>query len=218
MSQAPSTFGTMITSSLSPISLTSRHEVVEHPRAVEAVHAGPELAGAEVGVAAIFTSPSRARSCCRRRRRLRGCRAARRSFWAMSGTFAAILGLLGSKKWIIREGRKGISRRGWGHRGPGAGRKSLALRMGCLLLVELDDFASLPFGAASRHRSQSTHSSRFSSTIRRLPSSFWAKIETGQTSVSFLASSRRSDATAASTFTSMKIPGMSGFSPPFASG
>ena len=37
-----------------------RREVVEHPRAVEAVHAGPELAVAEVGLGPIFTRPSRA--------------------------------------------------------------------------------------------------------------------------------------------------------------
>jgi hypothetical protein len=32
----------------------------------------------------------------------------------MSGTFAAIFGFDGSKKWIIRDGRKGISRAGCG--------------------------------------------------------------------------------------------------------
>ena len=46
----------------------------------------------------------------------------------MSGIFAAIFGLLGSKKWIARLGRAGISRqRGRGADGEGR-KKSLALR------------------------------------------------------------------------------------------
>ena len=52
MSQAPSTFGTMITSSLSPISVTSCGQVVEHPRALERVDAGPQLRVAEVDLLA----------------------------------------------------------------------------------------------------------------------------------------------------------------------
>ena len=49
---APSTFGTMITSSLSPISLTSLRQVVEHPRGLERVDARPQLRVAEVDLAA----------------------------------------------------------------------------------------------------------------------------------------------------------------------
>src|SRR3990172_9621064 len=58
--------------------------------------------------------------------------------FASSGTFAAIFGLLGSKKWIIREGRKGISRGGEGAPSAFGLKKSFALRIG-LLLVELHD-------------------------------------------------------------------------------
>ena len=36
------------------------------------------------------------------------------TFFAMSGTFDAMRGLLGSKKWIMREGRTGMSFHGFG--------------------------------------------------------------------------------------------------------
>src|SRR5215468_3291704 len=57
---------------------------------------------------------------------------------ASSGSFAAIFGLLGSKKWIIRAGRNGISRSGAGAPIAFGRKKSRALRIG-LLLVELHD-------------------------------------------------------------------------------
>ena len=50
-------------------------------------------------------------------------------FAAMLGTLAAILGLLGSKKWIIRDGRNGISRAGSGAPIAMGLKKSLGLRM-----------------------------------------------------------------------------------------
>jgi hypothetical protein len=45
----------------------------------------------------------------------------------MSGTFAAIFALLGSKKWIARLGRAGISRSGSGAPTASGLKKSLAL-------------------------------------------------------------------------------------------
>jgi hypothetical protein len=66
--------------------------------------------------------------CCRSGSRPRGCRAARR-FFAMSGSFAAIFALLGSKKWIMRAGRNGISRGGEGAPIAFGLKKSFALRM-----------------------------------------------------------------------------------------
>jgi hypothetical protein len=53
---------------------------------------------------------------------------------ARSGTFAAIFGLLASKKWIIRAGRKGISRGGAGAPIAFGRKKSFALRIGLLLV------------------------------------------------------------------------------------
>ena len=64
-----------------------------------------------------------------------------------------------------------------------------------------------PAGAALMHSSQRTHSSRFCLTIRS-PSGPAAKMSTGQTSASLRASSA-SPATAASTVTSMNVPGIS---------
>ena len=79
---APSTFGTMITSSLSPISVTSVREVVEHPGAVEAVDPGPELGVAEVD---LLADPDQALAggdpCGRPGPRPRGCRAGCRPAW-----------------------------------------------------------------------------------------------------------------------------------------
>src|SRR5262249_38564853 len=67
---------------------------------------------------------------------------------------------------------------------------------------------TLPGGAAWMQSSQSTHSSRFSSTMRSAPSVFCAKMFTGHTSVSFFASAG-SAAACASTWTSMNMPGIS---------
>src|SRR5262249_46552879 len=67
---------------------------------------------------------------------------------------------------------------------------------------------TVPFGAACRQRSQSVHSSRFSSTILSCPSAACAKMFTGQTSTSFFASAG-SAATFGSTSTSMNMPAMS---------
>jgi len=50
-------------------------------------------------------------------------------FAAMLGALAAILGLLGSKKWIIRDGRNGISRTGSGAPMAMGLKKSLGFRM-----------------------------------------------------------------------------------------
>ena len=47
-----------------------------------------------------------------------------------SGTFAAIFGLLGSKKWMTRDGRAGTCVRGVGAPNASGRKKSLALRMG----------------------------------------------------------------------------------------
>ncbi len=49
----------------------------------------------------------------------------------MAGTFAAILALLGSKKWMTREGRAGTSVIGVGAPTARGRWKSFALRMGC---------------------------------------------------------------------------------------
>ena len=114
MSQAPSTLGTMITSSLSPISVTS---VV---RSSSTQGLSSELTRVQSAVSpksvsfATRTRPSRAASLLsagiassRLPSRMSAC-------WAMSGTLAAIFSFEASRKWIIREGLTGISSSGSG--------------------------------------------------------------------------------------------------------
>ena len=71
----------------------------------------------------------------------------------MPGTFAAIFGLLGSKKWIIRLGRAGTSRTGAGAPTASGAKKSLALRMtGCRSFPrgQGESVANVPAGAPAR--------------------------------------------------------------------
>jgi hypothetical protein len=51
------------------------------------------------------------------------------TFLAMSGTFDAMRGLLGSKKWIMREGRTGTSLGGFGAPMQRGFKKSRGLRI-----------------------------------------------------------------------------------------
>lgn len=74
------------------------------------------------------------------------------TFFAMSGTFAAIFGLLGSKKWIIRLGRNGTSATGAGAPTARGRRKALGLRT---RVTSVDDkttgqYADLPMGGIGR--------------------------------------------------------------------
>src|SRR4029453_9679193 len=118
MSQGPSTFGIMITSSLSPISETS---VVRS----SSIH----------GLSSEFT---RVQSWQSPTSSSRPSFPSPSHFFARSGSLAAIFALLGSKKWIMREGRNGISRGGIGAPIAFGRKKSFALRMASLL-VQLDD-------------------------------------------------------------------------------
>jgi hypothetical protein len=65
-------------------------------------------------------------------------------FFAISGTFAAIFAFEGSKKWIMREGLNGISRRGIGAPSASGRKKSFALRMETSLAGRAE-------GGAGRH-------------------------------------------------------------------
>ena len=131
MSSAPCTFGTMITSSLSPISGTS---VVRSSsthglsRALIRVHSWVGRLPTEVGVScAIFTRPSRAATLLSALIASSRLPSSTSTVPTMSGTFAAIFSLLGSKKWIARLGRAGISRSGAGAPTASGRKKSLAL-------------------------------------------------------------------------------------------
>ena len=130
MSQAPSTFGTMITSSLWPISVTSwvRSSSTQglsrlFTRVQSAV--SPKSASRAVSI-----RPRRAASL-----RSTGTASSRLPsrmsvFVAISGALAAIFSFEKSRKWIIREGGKGISRSGSGASTASGLKKSRGLRMG----------------------------------------------------------------------------------------
>ena len=114
MSWAPSTFGTITTSSLSPISVTK----VMRSSSAQGESRLFTRVQSWVWPKSVFFAMS-----------MRPCRAASlfsvlmassrlprmmSTFAAMSGTLACIFSLLGSKKWIIRDGLNGMSATGVG--------------------------------------------------------------------------------------------------------
>src|SRR3712207_4767804 len=114
MSHGPSTFGIIITSSRSPISVTSvvmSWSAHGDSSALTRVHSAQSPKSVS---RATRTRPSRAaslRSTGTASSRLPS-RTSQRA--ARSGSLAAIFSLAGSKKWIIRDGLSGISRIGAG--------------------------------------------------------------------------------------------------------
>src|ERR671914_158373 len=130
MSQAPSTLGTMTTSSRSPISPTSRvrsSSTQGLSRLLTRVQS--EVSPRSVSRATRI-SPSRAaslRSTGIASSRLPSSTSVCR---AMSGAFAAIFSFEKSRKWIMREGVTGISRSGAGASTASGLKKSRGLRMG----------------------------------------------------------------------------------------
>ena len=114
MSQAPSTFGTMITSSLSPISVTSvvrsssTHGLA---RSLTRVHSAVSPKSVSL---ATLTRPSRAATLLSTETASSRLPSRMSACLAMSGTFAAIFSFEASKKWIIREGLNGTSVTGSG--------------------------------------------------------------------------------------------------------
>src|SRR3954463_10392095 len=114
MSHAPSTLGTMITLSLSPISPTSwvrSSRTQGDSSELTRVHSC--VSPSSISLPTLI-SPARAASL--RSTGTASSRLPRRmsTVGAMSGTFATIFSLEKSRKWIIREGRTGISRAGSG--------------------------------------------------------------------------------------------------------
>src|SRR5690606_33392827 len=130
MSCGPSTLGTMMTSSLWPISGTRvvrSSSTQGESRLLIRVHS---WVSPKSFALAISTRPSRAASffsvftaSSRLPRRMS-------TFAAIWGTLAAIFSLLGSKKWIIRLGRNGTSARGAGAPTASGRRKARGLRTG----------------------------------------------------------------------------------------
>ena len=105
-------------------------QVVEHPRALERVHARPELRLAELASRSPRGSAPRAPPPCDRPGwRPRGCPSRMSTCGAMSGALATIFSFEKSRKWIIREGLNGISRIGSGASIASGLKKSRGLRM-----------------------------------------------------------------------------------------
>src|SRR5215211_4867978 len=129
MSQGPSTLGTITTSNRSPMAATSSvmsSSIQGLSRALMRVQScvSPSSISEPTRI-----SPSRAASL-----RSTGTASSRfpskTSTWgAMSGAFATIFSFEKSRKWIIREGRTGISRSGSGASIASGLKKSLGLRM-----------------------------------------------------------------------------------------
>ena len=114
MSQGPSTFGTMITSSLSPISGTRvRKSSSTHGLSSELTRVHSAVEPRSVSLATL-TRPSRAASL--RSAGIASSRLPSRTSVAltMSGTLATIFSFEASRKWIIRAGLTGISLKGCG--------------------------------------------------------------------------------------------------------
>src|SRR5918998_1507943 len=130
MSHGPSTFGTMTTSSLSPISPTTwvrSSSTHGDSRALTRVHSAvwPRSMSRPIRI-----SPSRAASL-----RSTGTASSRLPsstsvFVAMSAALATIFSFEKSRKWIIRDGLKGISWSGSGAPMARGLRKSRGLRIG----------------------------------------------------------------------------------------
>src|SRR3954464_14075909 len=129
MSHGPSTLGTMITLSLSPISVTS---VVRSSRthglssALTRVHSWVSPKSVDLPTS---TSPARAASL-----RSTGTASSRlpstmSALAIVSGSFATIFSFEASKKWIIRDGGNGISRSGSGAPTQRGLKKSRGLRI-----------------------------------------------------------------------------------------
>ena len=129
MSSAPSTLGTMTTSSLCPISGTSvvrSSSTHGESRALIRVHS---WVSPKSVLLAIWTRPERAASLLSALTASSRLPSRTSTCAAICGTLAAIFSFEGSKKWIIREGRNGISRSGVGAPTASGLKKSLAGRM-----------------------------------------------------------------------------------------
>src|SRR3546814_3589228 len=135
MSSAPWTFGAMITSSLSPIAGT---RVVRssstHGESRELIRVQNWVGPKSVSWP-ILTRPLRAFSLFSALTASSRLPSSTSVVPTMAGIFAAIFSLPGSKKWIAREGRAGISRRGAGAPTASGVKKSLAVRNDLLLSV-----------------------------------------------------------------------------------
>ena len=114
MSQGPSTFGTMTTSSLSPTSPDDPRDVVQHPGAVQGIDSRPQARSAEIDCLGERMKPSRAASLASIGIASSRLPSTTSTCPTSSGTLARTFSRCGGTKWIIRSRRTGISRKGLG--------------------------------------------------------------------------------------------------------
>ena len=127
MSSGPCTFGTITTSSLSPISVTRvTRSSSTHGESSELIRVHSWVLPKSVSEA-IFTRPSRAATLLSALTASSRLPRSTSTVPTMAGTLAAIFGFDGSKKWIARLGRAGISRSGAGAPTANGAKKSLGL-------------------------------------------------------------------------------------------
>src|SRR4051794_19381689 len=134
MSHAPSTFGIITTSSRSPISVTSvvmSSSIHGESSALTRVHSAVSPRSISMP---IFTSPARAASLLSTGIASSRFPSTMSALAAVSGSFPTIFSLLGSKKWIIRDGLTGISVTGSGAPTASGFAKSRGLRKVRVLL------------------------------------------------------------------------------------
>src|SRR3954452_9707834 len=131
MSQAPSTFGTITTSSLSPISVTS---VVRSSRtqgeSSALIRVQRAVSPRSISFATL-TRPARAASLLSTGMASSRLPSRMSALAAVAGSLATIFSFDASKKWIIRDGFTGISRTGSGAPTASGFRKSRGLRNRC---------------------------------------------------------------------------------------
>ena len=114
MSHGPSTFGSMMTSSLLPTARDDLGDVVEHPGRVERVDARPQPGRAEIDRLR-HLDEARARGLLGvDRNRVLEIAEHHVDLPASSGTLARTFSMCGGTKWIMRSSRTGSSRSGAG--------------------------------------------------------------------------------------------------------
>src|SRR3954452_5503899 len=132
MSHGPSTFGTMITDRRSPIWLTSVVRSSSTHGLSSAFTRVHSAASPRSTSRPTRTSPARAASLFSTAMASSRLPSRMSAFWARSGSLPTIFSLLGSKKWIIRDGVTGISSTGSGAPTARGLTKSRGLRIGGL--------------------------------------------------------------------------------------
>jgi hypothetical protein len=129
MSSGPSTLGIMTTSRLSPVSVTAAVRSSRPQGESSALTLVQNCVAPKSFLVATSTRPARAASLSAAGTPSSRLASITSTVGAMSGTLATILGFDAGKKWIMRDGRTGISRTGSGAPTARGRKKSFGLRI-----------------------------------------------------------------------------------------